>query len=160
MHSVRSGASAPPSPFPHDAPTDPALDLGASYHDILTTAEGSPRLGMFVDFMRAAALARLLAQPESFTVFAPTDRAFLKLSLRQRDALLADNERLVRVMRSHIALGVLHLPSPDDVVASIDGDQLSITSVDGVHAVELCRIVQANIRASNGVIHAIDSLLL
>ena len=137
-----------PSPTAHD-------------HDILTTAEGSRRLGVFVDYMRAAGLAALLLEQGPFTVLAPTERGFLKLSLRDRDALLADPRRLTRVMRGHIVHGLV--PSITDVssaLTTIDGEKLVISSYAGSYRVGNARIVQANIPASNGIIHAIDSLLL
>ena len=137
-----------PSPTAHD-------------HDILTTAEGSRRLGVFVDYMRSAGLAGLLLEPGPFTVFAPTERAFLKLSVRERDALLADPRRLSRVMRGHIVPGLV--PSVTDVssrLTTLDGEKLVITAYAGAYRVGNSRIVQTNIPASNGVIHAIDSLLV
>jgi uncharacterized surface protein with fasciclin (FAS1) repeats len=137
-----------PSPTPHD-------------HDILTTAEGSRRLGIFVDYVRAAGLAGLLLEQGPFTVFAPTERAFLKLAVRDRDALLADPRRLTRVMRGHVVPGLV--PSMTDgqsPLTTLDGERLSITSYAGSIRVGNARIVQANIPASNGIIHAIDSLLL
>lgn len=131
-------------------------------HDILTTAEASRRLGVFVDFMRAAALEKFLLGDGPFTVFAPTERAFLKLSVRERDALLADRARLSRVMRGHIIDGSVQLPMPDASIAvrTIDGEALLLTATDGTYRVGTVRIVQASIPASNGIIHAIDSVLL
>jgi uncharacterized surface protein with fasciclin (FAS1) repeats len=137
-----------PSPTPHD-------------HDILTTAEGSRRLGIFVDYARAAGLTGLLLEQGPFTVFAPTERAFLKLSVRDRDALLADPRRLTRVMRGHVIPGLV--PSMSEALApltTLDGERLVITSYAGSFRVGNARIVQANIPASNGILHAIDSLLL
>lgn len=134
----------------------------AHTHDILTTAEGSPRLGVFVDFMRAAGLARDLSGDGPFTVFAPTERAFMKLSLRERDALLADPHRLSRVMRGHVVAGTVLPPMTDGScpMTTIDGDALVLSSQDGTSRIGTIRIVQANIPASNGLIHAIDSVLL
>ena len=131
-------------------------------HDILTTAEGSPRLGVFVDFMRAAALAGLLLGPGPFTVLAPTERAFLKLTLRERDALLADPRRLSRVMRGHVLAGRVRSPGSGQSTGAhtVDGDPRLLVSIDGTPHVDTARIVQGNIRASNGLIHAIDLLLL
>jgi uncharacterized surface protein with fasciclin (FAS1) repeats len=135
-------------------------DATAHDHDILTTAEGSPRLGIFVDFMRAADLARLLLADGPLTVLAPTEKAFLKLSLRERDALLANPRRLSRVMRGHVIAGRVLPPMYGEVtVCTIDGETLVLRGVDGVQHVNTARIVQTNIRASNGTIHAIDSVL-
>ena len=158
----------PVPPERHDAGIGPVdsthvrLESSAHEHDILTTAEASRRLGVFVDFMRAAGMAGLLLGEGPFTVFAPTERAFLKLSLRERDALLADPHRLSRVMRGHVIAGKVLPPTTSEPqpVATIDGESLTLTSQDGTSRVGNVRIVQANIPASNGIIHAIDSVLL
>lgn len=147
-------------------PAATAIDVrqpppSAHDHDIITTAEGSPRLGVFVDFMRAAGLAHLLLARGPLTVFAPTERAFQKLTLGERDALLADPHRLLRVMRGHVIAGRVTPPvSGELAVTTIDGSTLVLRAVDGSHHVNAARIVQTNINASNGTIHAIDSLLL
>ena len=139
---------AQPYPTPHD-------------HDILTTAEGSRRLGVFVDFARAAGLAPLLLQQGPFTVFAPTERAFMKLTLGERDALLADPRRLSQVMRRHVVAGTVPpITNTPLTVRSLDGEALVVTSNAGSQFVGTVRIVQTNIPASNGTIHAIDALLL
>ena len=133
----------------------------AHAHDILTTAEGSPRLGVFVDFVRAAGLARLLLDEGPFTVFAPTDRAFMKLSLRERDALLADPHRLSRTMRGHVVAGKVLPPMQEPVrISTLDGDALAWSARGDTQYVGDVRVVQANIVAANGIIHAIDSVLL
>lgn len=134
----------------------------AHEHDILTTAEASRRLGVFVDFMRAAGLAGLLLGDGPFTVFAPTERAFLKLSVRDRDALLADPRRLSRVMRGHVMAGKVLVPIQEESppMTTIDGDLIVLRTQDGASRVGNVRIVQSNIPASNGIIHAIDSVLL
>ncbi len=142
-------------------PREERLTISAHDHDILTTAEATPRLGVFVDFMRAAGLAPLMLEAGPFTVFAPTERAFLKLSLRERDALLADPRRLTRIMRGHVCMdGVPPITDAPGRINTIDGDTLQLTAVDGEYRVGRARVVQTNIPASNGTIHAIDSILL
>jgi uncharacterized surface protein with fasciclin (FAS1) repeats len=161
MSTTRSGATTRRYHTVSAAGTMPGTP-DAHHHDILTTAEASPRLGVFVDFMRAAALSRILLGPGPFTVFAPTERAFLKLSLRERDALLADPERLSRVMRGHVVEGTalgLGAGRAGEVM-NLNGDTLTVTLADDTAHVEQARIVQMNIVASNGIIHAIDSMLL
>jgi uncharacterized surface protein with fasciclin (FAS1) repeats len=129
-------------------------------HDILTTAEGSARLGVFVDFMRAAGLAHLLLGAGPFTLLAPTDRAFMKLSLRERDALLADPPRLSRTMRGHVIAGNVFPTHESLHVSTLDGDSLALARRGDAYYFGEARIVQANIVATNGTIHAIDSVLL
>lgn len=167
MSTGTSAGTAPPAPGPREAGSPDQEHVrrqrpDAHTHDILTTAEGSARLGIFVDFMRAAGLARDLIGEGPFTVFAPTERAFRKLSLGERDALLADPRRLSRVMRGHVMAGTVLPPMTDGSLSmtTIDGNTLVLSSRDGTSHIANVRIVQANIPASNGVIHAIDSLLL
>ena len=138
------------------------LERSAHDHDILTTAEGSYRLGVFVDYIRAADLSKLLLGAGPFTVFAPTNRAFAKMSLRDRDALLADRTRLGQVMRGHVLAGAVTTPDAllQSSVVTLDGTTLLLTSTDGVFHVGNARLVQTNIPASNGIIHAIDSVLM
>ena len=160
-----AGTAPPAPPGIRDAGSGPETEhvrQSAHDHDILTTAEASRRLGVFVDFMRAAGLTPLLLGDGPFTVLAPTERAFLKLSVRERDALLADPRRLSRVMRGHVIAGKVPPPPTDasQPMTTIDGDSLVLTSEDGTMRVGTVRIVQANIPASNGIIHAIDSVLL
>jgi uncharacterized surface protein with fasciclin (FAS1) repeats len=147
---------------PSDALAATTPGTSAHDHDILTTAEGSNRLGVFVDFMRAADLSGLLLGAGPFTVFAPTDRAFSKWSVRERDALLADRRRLGQVMRGHVVAG--YVPAPTSTVPSsittIEGTTLLLTSTDGAFHVGIARLVQTSIPASNGIIHAIDTVLL
>ena len=140
----------------------PGLEPSAHEHDILTTAEGSNRLGVFVDFMRAAGLNRVLLGDGPFTVFAPTDRAFSKLSVRDRDALLADHGRLGRVMRGHVVSGSMARPSATlpSAGTTLEGTTLSLTWADGAYRLGNARLVQTGIPASNGTIHAIDTVLL
>ena len=167
MRTPTRAGTAPPAPGTNGAGSpDPGHvrheGPDAHTHDLLTTAEGSPRLGVFVDFVRAAGLARELNGEGPFTVFAPTERAFMKLSVRERDALLADARRLSRVMRGHVIAGTVLPPMTDGSrpTTTIDGDTLVLSTEDGTSRVGTIRIVQANIPASNGIIHAIDSVLL
>ena len=145
-----------------DAAAIVTREPSAHAHDILTTAEGSNRLGVFVDFMRAADLSRVLLGEGPFTVFAPTDRAFSKMSLRERDALLADHGRLGRVMRGHVVAGSMVPPTAavSSSATTLEGTTLSITWTDGAYHVGNARLVQTSIPASNGTIHAIDTVLL
>lgn len=146
----------------HAAAARRAEDSVAHHHDILTTAEGSLRLGVFVDYMRAAGLAALLLEEGPYTVFAPTDRAFLKIPLRERDALLSDRRRLGEVMRGHVVAGSVHAPTSSTplTVNTIDGRSLIVSSRNGAYHVQGARLVQTSIPASNGIIHAINALLL
>jgi len=135
--------------------------LDAHDHDLVTTAAGLTRLSVFVGLVRAAGLNELLQGDGPFTVFAPTDRAFGRIPARELDALVADAPRLADVLRHHVVAGRVKAPRPDKarVASPIEGDDLTLTSGADTYFVNDARLVRTNIRATNGVIHAIDRLL-
>lgn len=139
-----------------------AVTLDAHRHDLVTTADGNGRLGTFVDYLRAAGLERFLRGEGPFTVFAPTDKAFLRITLRGRDRLLADQPRLVAMMRGHLVAGRIQAPpaGASAVVTTIEGTRLTVTCAEGAYYIGNARLVQMSIPASNGIIHAIDAVLV
>jgi uncharacterized surface protein with fasciclin (FAS1) repeats len=110
----------------------------------------------------AAGLNSLLERDGPLTVFAPTDRAFGKLSETALTELLGDKTLLANVLSHHIIAGRVRAPRQDDPRTALPkfGDDLKLTSETGNYFVDGARIVKTNIRASNGVIHAIDTVLI
>ena len=130
--------------------------------DILDTAWTLGRFNTFTTAARTSGVAELLTGDGPFTVFAPTDRAFAKLPARERDALLADPARLAEVLRHHVVEGKVKAPRQDDprTATPMHGGDLTITATEGVYHVGQAKLVKTNFRASNGVIHAIDTVLM
>jgi uncharacterized surface protein with fasciclin (FAS1) repeats len=130
-------------------------------HTILQVAAATGRFDTLRQAIDGAGLTGRLAENGPFTLFAPTDRAFAKLpDLR---ALLDDKERLLRLLSYHVVPSKVRAPrrGAPSSVATLDGKQLEIAVVaeDGGYRVGNARIVKTNMRASNGVIHAIDTIL-
>lgn len=140
---------------------DDALKPGAD-RDILDTAWTLGRFNTFTTAARSSGVAELLTGVGPFTVFAPTDRAFAKLPARERDALLANPERLAEVLRHHVVEGKVKAPRQNDprTATPMHGNDLTITAAEGVYHVGEAKLVKTNFRASNGVIHAIDTVLM
>jgi uncharacterized surface protein with fasciclin (FAS1) repeats len=130
--------------------------------DILDTAWTLGRFNTFTTAARSSGLETLLSGKGPFTVFAPTDRAFAKLSVRDRDALMADPDRLAKVLRHHVVEGKVKAPKNDEprTATPMHGADLTITTAEGVYHVGGAKLVKTNDRASNGVIHAIDTVLM
>jgi uncharacterized surface protein with fasciclin (FAS1) repeats len=128
---------------------------------LLERCASIPRLQAFSSAIGTAGLADLLRGDGPITIFAPTDRAFDKIPLDERTALLANSVRLAELLRHHVVNGRVKAPrqtKPRSVTPEF-GDELTLTaSPDGFH-VDEARIVKTNIRATNGVIHAIDTVL-
>lgn len=128
--------------------------------DIVATARSAGSFSTLLTALEVTGLDETLASGGPFTVFAPTDDAFAALPEGTLDALLADTEALTAVLLYHVAEGEL---SSGDVLGSafvptLNGQSLA---VDGSAArVDGSGIIQADIQATNGVIHVLDGVLV
>ena len=112
--------------------------------------------------MKKAGLAKTLSGPGPFTVFAPTDAAFAKVPQATRDSLAADKAKLKAVLLYHVAKG--RLPARKVVkrssIKTLNGASVSVRVRSGKVYVGGARVVTPNVKASNGVIHAINKVLI
>ena len=111
--------------------------------------------------IKAAGLTDTLTGKGPFTVFAPTDEAFKKLPAGALDALLKDTAKLKAVLNYHVVTGhVLAKDMKAGEVMTVQGSPLTaVVSSSGVQ-VNGARVKQADITATNGVIHAIDAVIM
>jgi uncharacterized surface protein with fasciclin (FAS1) repeats len=131
--------------------------------DIVETAVSAGSFETLVTAVKAAGLVETLKGEGPFTVFAPTDEAFAKLPKAQLDALLADKEALTAVLTYHVVPGKImsaELVNERYTTAkSVQGDEVIIDARISVR-VNDANVVVADIPATNGVIHVIDSVIL
>lgn len=111
--------------------------------------------------IEAAGLAEILTDGGPYTVFAPTDEAFAKLPEGTVEALLKDKEALKKVLLYHVVSGEV---MAKDVVKlekaeMLNGQTVRIDTKDGVK-VNDAKVVKTDIKAENGVIHVIDTVLI
>jgi uncharacterized surface protein with fasciclin (FAS1) repeats len=111
--------------------------------------------------LKAAELVETLQGKGPFTVFAPNDEAFAKLPDGTVEALLADREKLTSILTYHVVPGAV---KAEDVVKmkeakTIQGQKVRIDATDGVR-INDSKVILADVMASNGVIHVIDSVLM
>jgi uncharacterized surface protein with fasciclin (FAS1) repeats len=116
--------------------------------------------------LQGADLATFLSSKGPFTLFAPTDAAFAKLPPGMLDELLRpeNKERLQHILLFHLVNGkkltakdLLATPS----LASCEGAPLPVkTTKSGAQLVLKAKIVHADIRCQNGIIHEIDTVLM
>lgn len=128
---------------------------------IVDVAAGSEDFSTLVSLVQAAGLAETLAGEGPFTVFAPTNEAFAALPQPVIDYLGSNTELLTRVLTYHVVpAAVMSADASTIMAASVEGSELNIVVDDmGVH-VDNATVVTADIAASNGVIHAIDTVLI
>lgn len=130
--------------------------------DIVTIASTTDRFATLTAAVTAAGLVETLQGPGPFTVFAPTDEAFAALPAGVLDKLLLpeNKDTLVKILTYHVVPGaVMAADVTDGDVATVQGQTVALSTADGV-AVNGATVVQADAVASNGVIHAIDAVIL
>ena len=131
-----------------------ALTAGATFsamaQDIVDTAVKAGNFKTLVAAVQATGLVDTLKGPGPFTVFAPTDEAFAKIPKATLDGLLADKAALTKVLTYHVVPGK---------VKTVQGQELTVTTSMGV-MVDQSKVIATDVAASNGVIHAIDTVLM
>jgi uncharacterized surface protein with fasciclin (FAS1) repeats len=131
--------------------------------DIVDTAVGAGNFTTLAAALEAAGLVETLKGEGPFTVFAPTDAAFAALPAGTVEDLLKpeNKDKLVAVLTYHVIPGkVMSTDLTEGMkAASVQGGEVTIT-LDGGAKVDGAVISTADIEASNGVIHVIDSVIL
>jgi uncharacterized surface protein with fasciclin (FAS1) repeats len=131
--------------------------------DIVDIAAGNESFSTLVAAVQAADLVDTLKGEGPFTVFAPTDDAFAALPAGTvEDLLKPENKgKLTAILTYHVVPGkVMSGDLSDGMTATtVQGSDVTIGTTDGV-TVDGAKVVQADIEASNGVIHVIDSVIL
>ena len=130
--------------------------------DIVDTAMAAGTFETLAAALEAADLVDALKAEGPFTVFAPTDDAFAALPDGALDELLQDPEKLAQVLLYHVVPDKLMAADIEKIgeALTLAGDMLPL-SIDGetVMAGE-AKVIGADVEATNGVIHVIDSVLL
>ena len=132
--------------------------------DIVDTASAAGSFKTLVTAVKAAGLVDTLKGKGPFTVFAPTDEAFAKLPNGTLDNLLKpeNKKQLVAILTYHVVPGKVmakDLAGQKTIAKSVEGSEIAVDATNGVK-VDNAKVVKADIQASNGVIHAIDAVIV
>ena len=132
--------------------------------DIVDTASAAGSFKTLVTAVKAAGLVDTLKGNGPFTVFAPTDEAFAKLPNGTLDKLLKpeNKKQLVAILTYHVVPGKVmakDLAGQKTMAKSVEGSEIAVDATNGVK-VDNAKVVKADIQASNGVIHAIDAVIM
>jgi uncharacterized surface protein with fasciclin (FAS1) repeats len=130
--------------------------------NIMDTAAAEGNFKTLVTALETSGLNVTLNGTGTFTLLAPTDAAFAKIPKAQLAALMANKTKLTFVLAYHVVPG--KLMSTDLTggmkVKTLQGDTLNIKLANGGVMINNATIVRANIGCTNGVIHAIDTVLV
>lgn len=132
--------------------------------DIVDTAKDAGSFTTLVKALEAAGLVDTLKGEGPFTVFAPTDEAFAKLPKGTLEELLKpeNKDKLKAILTYHVVSGEV---LAKDVVKlnkakSVQGEDITVKVKDELVMVDNAKVVKTDIKASNGVIHVIDSVIM
>jgi transforming growth factor-beta-induced protein len=143
-----------------------AVDLPDATMNVVEVAASADDFSTLVTTVLATGLETTLADADStFTVFAPTNEAFAALGDETIAALLADTDTLTDILLYHVVSGAGILSdgafaAAGSKVATANTDEIAVSVNDGTLYVNNAMVADANILASNGVIHAIDRVIL
>lgn len=121
--------------------------------------------GMFTTLVKAIQVAGLqpaLKGPGPFTVLAPTDAAFAKLPAGTVEGLIKDPEKLAKILKYHVipAKAMAKQVMTMDKATTLEGSDVKIVIKNGTVMVNGAKVVKADVKADNGVIHVIDTVLM
>jgi uncharacterized surface protein with fasciclin (FAS1) repeats len=131
--------------------------------DIVATAQAAGQFNTLLTAVEAAGLTATLRSPGPFTVLAPTDAAFAALPAGTLEAVLADEALLTAILTYHVIAGeytsvqVRTLSSAE----TVSGESVEIAiGAGGELRIDGVRVVQSDIRATNGIIHVLEAVLI
>jgi uncharacterized surface protein with fasciclin (FAS1) repeats len=132
--------------------------------DIVDTAVSAGSFKTLTTAIAAAGLVETLKGKGPFTVFAPTDEAFAKLPAGTLESLLkpANKQKLTAILTYHVVAG--NVKAADVVKLSsaktLNGKLITIKTAGGKVLINGATVVKADIAATNGTIHVIDTVLM
>ncbi len=135
-----------------------------SAKDVVKVAVGSPDHTTLVAALKQAELVTALSNAGPFTVFAPTNAAFNKLPAGTVEGLMKPEKKadLQNILQYHVAVAVYKTEDMQDgqVIGQANGDNITLSVKDGKVMVNGTANIIASIKATNGIIHVIDAVLL
>jgi len=134
--------------------------------DIVEAAMASPGMTKLVEAVKAAGLVETLKGPGPYTVFAPTDEAFNKITKADWDMLMKDPVKLKELLTFHVAEGKMMAAdlAQHEYLQALNGGELRIDAKTWhLHRnmkVNGANIIKPDLVVDNGVCHAIDKVLM
>jgi uncharacterized surface protein with fasciclin (FAS1) repeats len=130
--------------------------------NIVIVAQSAGSFTTLLAAAEAAGLVETLTGAGPYTVFAPTDEAFAKLPAGTVESLLKDKEKLTQILTYHVVPGKVMASDVAGMTSAttVEGSDVAIKTENGTVMINDATVVTADVEASNGVIHVIDTVLM
>jgi len=148
---------------PNGGMTTPSRTTAPTGKTIVSIAAGNKNFSTLVTALKAADLVETLSASGPYTVFAPTNDAFAKLPKATLANLLKpeNKEQLQKILTYHVVSGaVTSNKLKSGKVATVEGGNVTVRISRKKVRVNNANVILADVKASNGVIHAIDTVLM
>lgn len=133
----------------------------ARTEDLVDTAITSGSFKTFLAAVKTAGLTETLRSGGPFTVFAPTEAAFSQLPEGEWEQVSRNKAKLMRVLNYHMIPGRIKITEvKPGMTTSVEGAPLQLKSDNGMVSINGARVTESDLIADNGIIHAIDSVLI
>lgn len=160
-----SPAETPGTPSTEDSVSndDTTPETSASEQNLLQLVDSNESFKTLAAAVKAAGLEATLSGTEPLTVFAPTDEAFAALPPGTLENLLKpeNKEILVKILTYHVVPGAV---ASQDIqtgeVKTVEGSSVSVSVEENQVMVNNAKVIQTDVQATNGVVHAIDKVIL
>jgi uncharacterized surface protein with fasciclin (FAS1) repeats len=137
---------------------------GVQSKTIVETAQAAGSFNTLAAALQAAGLVETLNGEGPFTVFAPTDDAFAKLPAGTVESLLKpeNREKLRAILTYHVVPGNVTADKVAKLASAktVQGADVKISTRNGTVTVNGAKVLKADVKASNGVIHVIDTVIM
>jgi uncharacterized surface protein with fasciclin (FAS1) repeats len=143
-------------------PLSAASASAAGPQNIVQVAAGNKQFSTLVTLVKKAGLVKALSGTTKLTLFAPTNAAFAKVPQTTLAKLAKNKTLLVKVLEYHVLPGVVHASTVLKLASAktLEGARVHFTIRGGHAYVNQAQIIKTNIRASNGLIHVINGVLI
>ena len=128
---------------------------------VADTIANTPSLSTLNGLIQAAGLSDTLKQTGPFTVFAPSNEAFKAVPHKTMDALAKDPAALKGVLTFHVVHGkTLAASVKNGKVKTVNGAEVELSKAGDMVTIENAIVTQADLAATNGVVHIVDTVLM
>merc|ERR1711966_70987 len=140
----------------------PSFPMALYSEDIVELAESQPDLSTLVEALVAGKPTTTLSGAGPYTVFAPSNAAFAKIPAADLQKLLKDPTALDKVLEYHVLAGNFNMRDLMAVesVATLEGDKITVSGSGTVINVNNAKVIKADVGATNGIVHLIDTVLM
>lgn len=129
--------------------------------DLIETAQELGQFKTLITLVESADLLDLLKSPGPYTVFAPTDQAFAALPSNTIANLMEDMSKLKKILSYHLLNGDVRTDNLAELASAetVEGSVVGVDTSDGIK-INDAKVLSADRLTDNGVIHAIDKVLI